>query len=118
MAEHIELGKEGEDLAVPWLEEKGYTIVERNWKFRKLEIDIIAEKGKFLSFIEIKTRNFSSCGYPEDSVTKKKFKALKRGADEYLYRNPGHPWIQYQILAITKFDYREPEYFLIEDVFL
>jgi putative endonuclease len=118
MAIHNDLGKQGEELAAAWLEEKGYTLLHRNWRHRSLEIDIVATKGKFLYFIEVKTRNFSRYGHPEDSVTKKKFKKLQRAADEYLFQNPGHPWIQYHILSITLHKEKEPEYFLIEDVFL
>ncbi len=118
MAEHNDLGKQGEELAARWLEEKGYSLLHRNWHYKNLEIDIIATKGKFLYFIEVKTRNFSRFGHPEDSVTKKKFRKLKRAADEWLFQNPGHPWIQYHVLAITLYKGREPEYFLIEDVFL
>ncbi|MEO7923226.1 MAG: YraN family protein [Chitinophagaceae bacterium] len=118
MASHNDLGKEGEELAVRWLEEKGYTILQRNWRYGKVEIDIIATKDKFLHFIEVKTRNFSRFGHPEDSVTKKKFKFLQRASDEYLFRNPGHPWIQYNILSITLYKNGEIEYFFIEDVFM
>ena len=48
MAEHYELGKKGEQLAVNYLINKGYKIVERNWRFQKAEIDIIATKDKTL----------------------------------------------------------------------
>ena len=118
MASHNELGKEGEEMAAKWLTEKGYTILHRNWRHSYHEIDIVAMKGKFLHFVEVKARNFSSFGYPEDSVTKKKFKNLQKAADEYLFLNPGHKWIQYDILSITLYRDKEPEYFLIEDVFL
>lgn len=118
MAVHIEVGKLGEELAVAWLMEKGYAILHRNWRHGKDEIDIIATKGEYLHFVEVKTRNSSPFGYPEDSVTKKKFKKLQRVADEYLFRNPGHEWIQYDVLAITLHQEKEHEYFLLEDVFL
>lgn len=127
MASHNDLGKEGEELAVRWLEEKGYTILERNWRFSNFEIDIVASRarpadpfnrGDFLHFIEVKARRYSKWGRPEDSVTKKKFKSLQRAADQYLFQHPGHQWIQYDILAITLNPDGEPDYFLIEDVFL
>lgn len=118
MADHNELGKQGEELGAQWLEENGYLILHRNWRHGQLEIDVIAMKGKYLLFIEIKTRNYSRFGHPEDSVTKKKFKKLQKAADEYLSRNPGHPWIQYQILSVTIHEGKEPDFFLIEDVFL
>jgi putative endonuclease len=120
MADHNELGKEGEEMAQKWLTEKEYSILQKNWRYGKHEIDIIATRGKFLHFIEVKTRKDSKLGHPEDSVTRKKFKSLQKAADEYLFRHPGHPWIRYDILAITVYPdpEREPEFFLIEDVFL
>ena len=119
MAEHNELGKEGEEMAAKWLTEKGFTVLHRNWRHSYHEIDIVATKGKFLHFVEVKARNASPYGgHPEDSVTKKKFKNLQKAADEYLFLNPGHPWIQYDILAITVHKYKAAEYFFIEDVYL
>jgi putative endonuclease len=118
MAEHNKLGTDGEDLAASWLEEKGYEILHRNWRHSHYEIDIVALKNKFLHFIEVKSRNASPFGYPEDSVGKKKFKNLQRAAHEYIFLNPGYKWIQYDILSITLSKGKEPEFFLLEDVFL
>jgi putative endonuclease len=127
MALHNELGKEGEEMAAKWLVAKGYKILHRNWRHSYHEIDIIASKTrpdnpagrqKFLHFVEVKARNYSPLGHPEDSVTKKKFKNLQKAADQYLFLNPGHKWIQYDILSITLHKNKETEYFLIEDVFL
>jgi putative endonuclease len=118
MASHNKLGEEGELLGQVWLKEKGYDILHCNWRYKKYEIDIIAVKNKKLHIVEIKTRNASLFGYPEDSVTKKKFRNLKRAADQFLFLNPGYPWIQYDILSITLYTDEEPEYFLLEDVFL
>lgn len=118
MASHNELGQQGEQLAFEWLRKKGYEILHRNWRHSHYEIDIVAKKDQFLHFVEIKTRNSSPYGYPEDSVTKKKFKNLQKAADEYLFLNPGHKWIQYDILSITLHRNKEPDYFFIEDVFL
>lgn len=118
MALHNELGKKGEELAAAWLVAKGYAILHRNWRFGTYEIDIIAKKEKFLYFIEVKARNFSSFGHPEDQVNREKFRHMQRAANGYLLINPRNPWIEYQILAITFFDNKEIEYFLIEDVYL
>jgi putative endonuclease len=119
MAEHNEFGTEGEDMAARWLKEKGYEILHRNWRHKQYEIDIIALKNNFLHIVEVKSRHHSPFGgHPEDSVGKKKFKNLQRAADEFLFLNPGYKWIQYSILAITLFPDKEPEFFLIEDVFL
>ena len=118
MALHNTVGLDGENLAVDWLKQNGYEIMHRNWRHSYYEIDIIAFKNKMLHFIEVKCRNASPFGFPEDSVTKKKFKHLKRAADEFLFMNPGHRWIQYDILSITLHKNREPEFFLLEDVFM
>lgn len=118
MALHNDLGKEGEELAVKWLIEHGYIILHRNWRFRHYEIDIIALKNNVLHIIEVKIRNHSRFGHPEDSVTRKKFKRLQRAADQFLYLHPGHKWLQYGILSITKQGKKDPEFFFIEDVYL
>jgi putative endonuclease len=55
MAEHNDLGKFGEQMAVDFLIQKGYTILETNWIFDKAEIDIIAQKGTVLAVVEVKT---------------------------------------------------------------
>jgi putative endonuclease len=118
MASHNELGQEGEGLALAWLRENGYEILHCNWRYSRYEIDIVATKDDTLHFVEVKARKASPFGYPEDSVRKKKFKNLQKASDEFLHLNPGHKWIQYDILAITLYDDGEPEVFLIEDVFL
>ena len=118
MATHNTLGVDGENLAAEWLKTKEYEILHRNWRHSHYEIDIIASKNKMLHFVEVKCRNASPFGFPEDSVTKKKFKNLKMAADEFLFRNPGHRWIQYDILSITLYKNKEPDFFLLEDVFL
>lgn len=109
---------EGEAIAVGWLLEQGFEILHRNWRHAHLEIDIIAVKDQRLHIVEVKARWSSSFGRPEEAVTRKKFRRLKRAADEYLYRNPGYPWFQYDILAITLRRGQPPEIFLLEDVFL
>ena len=117
MALHNELGKQGEDLAIQWLVENGYKILHRNWKWGSNEVDVIATKGKFLYFIEVKTRNYSPYGHPEDAVTRQKFRNMQCVANGYLTLNPNWPWIEYQILSITIYPDRKREYFLIEDVY-
>jgi putative endonuclease len=118
MASHNELGQKGEELAYTWLKKNGYEVLHRNWRHSHYEIDLIALKNNFLHIIEVKARHYTPFGHPEDSVGRKKFKNLQRAADEFLFLNPGYKWIQYNILAITLFRDKDPEYFLLEDVFL
>ena len=76
MAEHNELGKFGEELAVEFLQQNGYDILETNWTFQKAEIDIIAQKDSTLAVIEVKTRSSIAFGLPQDFVKPKKIKLL------------------------------------------
>jgi putative endonuclease len=88
MAEHNDLGKKGEELAVGYLEKKGYLILEKNWRQWRNEIDIIAMDGKFLVVIEVKTRQSNFFGEPETAVTRDKQKTLIRAANAYVrYKN-------------------------------
>lgn len=81
------LGEKGEDIAVRYLKSRGYRIVARNYRVRLGEIDIIAEQGADLVFVEVKTRSDNSFGSPFESVTVQKQKQLSRVALEYLSRN-------------------------------
>ena len=111
-------GNKGEDMAEDYLKEHGYTILHRNWRFRHWEVDIIANKGKFLHFIEIKTRTSSAYGKPEESISKSKMDNLMNAAEEYQYLNPQWKFIQFDVLAITlKYD-QPAEFYMIEDVYL
>jgi len=63
MAQHNELGKEGEKAAVDFLQHNGYEILETNWTFQKAEVDIIAQKGNILAIVEVKTRSSIDFGF-------------------------------------------------------
>ena len=71
MAKHNELGKKGEQLAVDFLLKNNYDIVERNYRFDKAEVDIIAKKDDILAIIEVKTRSTTDFGDPQDFVKPK-----------------------------------------------
>ena len=118
MATHNETGKKGEALAVDWLKLTGFTILHQNWRHSHYEIDIIAMKENILHFIEVKTRRSQRFGFPEESVSKKKMSHLMLAAEEFMYQYPGWKRIRYDILSIILLNKKEPEYFLIEDVYL
>jgi len=84
MAEHNELGKKGEELAVKYLQEQGYEIVERNWTFQKAEIDIIVRKKDVLAIVEVKTRSSLDFGAPQDFVKPKKIQLLVKAVNAYI----------------------------------
>ncbi|RXR21058.1 YraN family protein [Flavobacterium amnicola] len=104
MAEHNELGKQGEAKAVEYLQENGYTILEQNFVFQKAEIDIIARKGDWLIVVEVKTRTSTDYGNPEDFVDKKKIKLLVKAIDEYVQQTNLDLDIRFDIISVVKTD--------------
>jgi putative endonuclease len=85
-----ELGARGEELAVRYLKNRGYRILERNYRIKFGEIDIIAEQGGDLVFVEVKTRSDNLFGSPFDSVTVPKQMQLSKVALEYIGKRGWH----------------------------
>jgi len=79
-----EKGKEGEDLAVSFLVEKGFEIIERNYRYGKGELDIIARDKEFLVFVEVKSRESLEYGKPEEAITKRKMSQVRKITEAYL----------------------------------
>ncbi|WP_435261282.1 YraN family protein [Tenacibaculum sp. nBUS_03] len=100
MASHNELGKKGEELAVTFLKDKGYTILEKNYRYQKAEVDIIAKKNNTLSVIEVKTRSTDYFGNPQDFVNPKKIKLLVAAIDNYVVEKDIDIEVQFDIIAI------------------
>ena len=102
MASHNELGKLGEELAVDFLQQNGYEILETNWTFQKAEIDIIAQKEKVLAIVEVKTRSSIDFGLPQDFVKPKKIQLLVKAVNEYVVSNDLDVDVRFDIIAINK----------------
>ena len=85
-ARHLIIGKEGEDLAAAFLAEKGFRVVDRNFRCTGGEIDIVCEDGKMLVFVEVKTRSRATRGEPGEAVGSAKKKRLVKAASLYLSR--------------------------------
>ena len=83
MAWNNDLGKRGEDIAAEFLKQKGYKILERNWKSSHLELDIIALKDDTIAFVEVKTRTSDVYFRPEQAVNYKKQSNLTKAANHY-----------------------------------
>ena len=112
MAEHNELGKLGEELAVAFLKENGYVILEVNWFFDKAEIDIIAQKGTVLAVVEVKTRSSLEFGLPQEFVKPKKIQLLVKAINEYVTQKDLDTEVRFDIIAIHK----ENSEFVIEHI--
>lgn len=95
------LGKAGEDRAKQFLIELGYNILESNWRFKKLEVDLIAKTGQTIVFVEVKARYSDRFGEPEVFVTKTKQRFLVAAAQHYLNQNNIDLESRFDIIAIT-----------------
>ena len=102
MAQHNELGKKGEQLAVDYLLKNSYAIIERNYRFDKAEVDIIAKKNDILAIIEVKTRSTLEFGDPQDFVKPKQIQRLVKAVDEYVSENDLDLEVRFDIVAIVK----------------
>lgn len=100
MANHNVLGQKGEELAIDFLIKKGFTIRDRNWRFQKAEVDIIAQKDSILAVIEVKTRSSEFFGNPQDFVNPKKIKLLVKAIDEYVIRKDLDVEVRFDIIAV------------------
>jgi putative endonuclease len=93
-------GRNGEDIACSFLRQKGYEIVERNYRIPGGEIDVIAKRNNELVFVEVKTRSSVQYGYPEEAVTHSKKIRLARAARSYIGRYAVPPSYRFDIIAI------------------
>ncbi|MCL4158949.1 UNVERIFIED_CONTAM: hypothetical protein GTU68_006303, partial [Idotea baltica] len=100
MVKHIEIGNKGEDKAVEFLISKGFEILERNWRYSKAEIDIIAKDEYGLVFVEVKTRSSLDFGKPEEFVSSHQEELIFGAAQRYMEK-VNYDWeIRFDIIAI------------------
>jgi putative endonuclease len=117
MAEHNELGKKGEKLAIDFLIENDYKILEKNYRYLKAEVDIIARKKDVLVVVEVKTRSSDYFGNPQDFITQKKIKLLVSAIDYYIVQTDLDVEVRFDIIAIihqkdkTKIEHLENAFF-------
>jgi putative endonuclease len=112
------LGSRGEDLAAAFLEKQGYAILERNYRCKGGEVDIISRDGKILVFVEVKTRRTASYGVPQLSVTPFKQRQIMKAALTWLasHRKLEAP-ARFDVIAITIQGDREPVFDHIKNAF-
>ena len=102
MAEHNDLGKWGEDEAALYYEDKGYEILERDWKVGKRDIDLIAltEDKDTLVFVEVKTRQNNDLQEPEEAVDVKKMRNLAIAANAYVKLHGLEMDVRFDIISV------------------
>lgn len=117
MAEHNEFGKIGEEKAYRYLLEKGYKIRNRNWQYRKAELDIVAEKDNKLVIVEVKTRSSEYFENPKEAVTLRKQKQIIMGSNAYIETFDIDLECQFDVVSVLIIDGKvEIEH--IEDAFM
>ncbi len=116
MTDKIKKGKEAEDMAADFLVQQGYEIVERNYRYKRSEIDLIVRRDNWLIFVEVKMRSSDAFGYPEEFVDYKKAKNIVYGAEQYTYDNNYNGNVRYDVVAISMKN-GEPEIRHFEDAF-
>ncbi|MCG9971238.1 YraN family protein [Christiangramia crocea] len=102
MAEHNKLGKKGENLAAEYLMLKEYEILERNYRYQKAEIDIIAKRGNLLIAAEVKTRSTPEFGNPQDFVKPKQIKQLVKAMNHFVEEKELDVDVRFDIIGIVK----------------
>ncbi|KAB7731832.1 YraN family protein [Rudanella paleaurantiibacter] len=102
MAAHNEFGKQGEEEAIRYLQAAGYQVLECNYRYQHAEIDLIAQKGKLLVFVEVKARSSTAYGNPEEFVSYTKVRLLKRVAEHYIFASNWHHDVRFDIVAIVR----------------
>lgn len=102
MAEHNDLGKWGEDEAALYYEDRGYEILERDWKVGKRDIDLIAltEDKDTLVFVEVKTRQNNDLQEPEEAVDVKKMRNLAIAANTYVKLHGLDMDVRFDIISV------------------
>lgn len=117
MARHNETGKIGETMATQWAIDNGFIVIALNWRYRKLELDMVATKDDKLHFFEVKTRRNTTFGHPEKLVGHKKLFHFICAGTAFIRLYPHYKWVRFNILSIL-LQKDGPVFFLIEDVYL
>ena len=112
MAIHNELGKEGEEEAIRFLEKKGYRIRHRNWRSGRKELDIVAEDRNELVVIEVKTRRDNRFGSPEACINETKIRRIVASADAYVRKFNLDCNVRFDIISLTG----EPDSWTMEHI--
>jgi putative endonuclease len=100
MTDKIETGSIGEKLAAEFLEEKGFKVVARNFRWKRAEIDLIVQREEWLIFVEVKTRSSNSFGEPESFVGDYQRRLIYDAAEEYIFSTDWQGHIRFDIVSV------------------
>ncbi|QDH78061.1 YraN family protein [Echinicola soli] len=102
MAQHNTTGSDAEGFAADFLISKHYTLLEKNYRHKHAEIDLIMEHRGLLIFVEVKFRSGTGFGYAEEFVDYKKRQLIIRAADHYIHEKGWHKDIRFDIVGVYK----------------
>lgn len=115
--ERQQLGRAGEERAADFLRRAGYRILAANYRTRRGELDLVAEEGGELVFVEVKTRTSLAFGSPAEAVDRRKQQQIGRAAQEYLLREgASERVVRFDVVAISLAGGR-PEVEIIKNAF-
>ncbi|OCK49603.1 hypothetical protein BA768_08360 [Chryseobacterium sp. CBo1] len=117
MADHNELGKEAENLAADYLIKNGYKILVRNFRFKKNEVDIIAEKDNLIIVVEVKARSTDFFILPQEAVTKGKIKSIVSAANHFMEEFNKNQEVRFDIISVLPDEKRNLNIEHIENAF-
>nr|WP_319399975.1 YraN family protein [uncultured Carboxylicivirga sp.] len=104
MANHNELGKEGEEYAARYLIEQGFRIVDRNWRYNRKELDIIAYDNSHLVIVEVKTRSTDGWEHPKEAITPSKIRFIVEATEAYVIEKNIQEEIRFDVITIIPED--------------
>lgn len=111
-------GSAGEDIALNYLLKKGYDIIAKNYRFKRGEIDIIAQIENRFIFVEVKTRSSNGFGHPEEFVDERKQRAIIKTAEAFLEQQKYEGEIRFDIISVNiQKNENSPTIYHIEDAF-
>lgn len=102
-----DLGVAGERIAERYLISRGYTILERNWRFAKAEVDIIAAEGEVVVAVEVKSRSSNAYGDPHEFINRRKIQLLRKAMNAYVNLNGLDQEVRFDIIGIIRENGRE-----------
>ena len=117
MAIQQDIGNNGEQLAVVYLEHKGFRVLQTNWRYKRAEVDIIAQIDDMIVFVEVKTRSYDFFGPPDASVNARKQKLITDASHAYIEEQEYEGAIRFDIIAILVDGQSSPQINHYEDSF-
>lgn len=96
-----QLGKRGEEIAANWLMKNGYRIIERRWKWKQMEIDIVATVGELLVIVEVKSRSSANHAEADDNLSMRQQRCLFDITEHYMEIKAVELEVRYDLIVVV-----------------